>query len=77
MTPEEQDKILNVIAIADGGCSNCVSGLLDALGKVFPDVPWRKSFGPFSYDTINKRGGVVNKLMWPDAYDDEDEAGDS
>jgi len=45
MTPEEREKILDVICTADrGACARCVHDLLDRLRMVLPDEPWPKEF---------------------------------
>lgn len=36
MTPEEKEKVLDAVALADGGCSTCVSELLHALRSFLP-----------------------------------------
>jgi hypothetical protein len=74
VTPDEREKILNVISTADGGCSGCVADLLRALSLALPNEPWKESYGDVNYETIRRRNRPVLRLMWPDsgAYDDEE-----
>lgn len=44
MTHEEAVKICSVVQWADGGCSSCVSGLMDRLVDTFPDMDWHRAF---------------------------------
>lgn len=55
MTSEEIDKLLDVVATADGGCTCCVEGLLEMLAGAFPRVDWRERFGPVTSDNVYTR----------------------
>lgn len=54
MTLDEKTRILAAVSTADGGCSNCVQGLLEELDDLFPDVDfkalWATADGSTFYD---------------------------
>lgn len=44
MTYELAVKLCSIVCWADGGCSHCVSGLMNSLQSEWPDIDWRKAF---------------------------------
>lgn len=44
MTLEEAQRVINIMATADGGCSVCVGNLFDAFQSEFPDFIVRLEF---------------------------------
>lgn len=40
MTQDEANKIAEIIACADGGCSNCVTELVELARQQFPEIEW-------------------------------------
>lgn len=40
MTLAEANKVLDICATADGGCSVCVTDLLEKLAEAFPQFEW-------------------------------------
>lgn len=54
MTKDEAVKLCSIIQYADGGCSHCVSSLMEAISNSFPGIDWREAFNAGfkdSYDT--------------------------
>lgn len=43
MTLEEAQKVGNIVAEADGGCSVCVAALVKMLNAQFPQFSWQVS----------------------------------
>lgn len=44
MTHEEAVKICRVAQWADGGCSSCVTGIMEDLVEAFPEMDWPRAF---------------------------------
>lgn len=58
MNIKEARKIAEVIAQANGGCSYCVSDLIEQLNERFPEFKWIRS----NYDTAWTTGvGVIER----------------
>jgi hypothetical protein len=69
MTFEERELILDAVATADGGCSQCVRELLDILETLVPKGSWKAAFGPLDVDNISARGNRARRARW--ASDDD------
>lgn len=54
MTMEEARRVASVLALADGGCSHCVSDLVARMQTLFPEFDWKgivagyDAFGPIA-----------------------------
>jgi hypothetical protein len=44
MTYEDAVKLCAIIEWADGGCSHCVTGLMNSLVIEWPAIDWRAAF---------------------------------
>lgn len=59
MTLEEAQRVINIMATADGGCSVCVGSLFDMFQSEFPDFIVRLKF----IDDAGSLMGVVEKVF--------------
>jgi hypothetical protein len=57
MTYEEAVKLCSHIRWADGGCSHCVTNLMNSISKDWPEIDWRKAFSEGDCDD----GGAWNE----------------
>ena len=58
MTLEEAQRVINIMATADGGCSVCVGSLFDMFQSKFPDFIVRLEF----IDDAGSLRGIVEKI---------------
>jgi len=41
MTNDEADKLAEIVAVVDGGCSVCVRSATERLMRDFPEIDWK------------------------------------
>jgi len=58
MTLEEAQRVINIMATTDGGCSVCVGSLFDMFQSEFPDFIVRLEF----IDDAGSLRGIVEKI---------------
>ncbi len=50
ITIEDAQKVWEIVQTVDGGCYECVRGLVEDLGQVFPENPWNEWFEQWRYE---------------------------